>query len=501
MRQGVADVLSRVRREVQRWRERVALDVAAAKRQGGRDGLLLFARARWLELAISAQLLLALVALLALSGRSAAPAPPPPLALAPSPAAPKVAAPAAALTPKEPIERPTDPDSVALRALGAELKAPGGALENPCVVTQQGLGCMRTALEPFFETLDHARTSGHPTIVLALGNSLIAGDGVVDVVRTRLTDRYGEAGRGWLLADRMASYGGRARCASKASGWVASTFAPPYKLRWPFGLAGVHHTAQQAGAFSAFALKGETKAEVFWLDRPEAAPLEVRVDGALQTTLEPRHEEQGRSSTFTLAPDAHELTLTAKGKGAVLYGVSLEKAQSGVVLDMLGVPSADASIFLQADEAIFEAQLKARHPALVLLMFGGNETKRIAWGRSSQEKVIRDLRTLIARVKKASEAACWVIGPLDAVVKRPGTGPYTQRPELEDVIAMERQVALEEGCGWFDLFRAMGGSGSIKRFDQAGLMHPDRVHPKGRGLDLLGQLIADALFDAYAKAR
>jgi hypothetical protein len=100
----------------------------------------------------------------------------------------------------------------------------------------------------------------------------------------------------------------------------------------------------------------------------------------------------------------------------------------------------------------------------------------------------------------ASDAACWVIGPLDAVVRRP-TGPYTQRAELEQVIAMERSVALEAGCGWFDLFAAMGGSGSIRRFDKAGLMHSDRVHPKGRGLDVLGQLITDALFDAYAKAR
>ena len=48
----------------------------------------------------------------------------------------------------------------------------------------------------------------------------------------------------------MASYGGRGRCAARASGWKASTFAPPYKYRWPFGMAGVHHTAEKAGASS-----------------------------------------------------------------------------------------------------------------------------------------------------------------------------------------------------------------------------------------------------------
>lgn len=398
------------------------------------------------------------------------------------------------------VKRPEDAESVSLRALAVKLQAPGSPIENPCTVTA-GAQCLRTALDSFFEALDVAETSGKPTVVLALGNSLIAGDGVVDVVRARLTARYGAAGRGFLLADRMASYGGRSRCAAKASGWTASTFAPPYKLRWPFGLAGVHHTAQVAGASSTFKLEGETRGEVWWLDRPEAAPVDVLVDGVRAAALEPRGEEAGHREVLSLAAGARELTLVARGKGAVLHGVVLEKETSGVVLDMLGVPSADASIFLQAEEAIFEDQMRARNPALVMLMFGGNETKRIAWGRSSQEKVMHDLRTLIGRVKKATGGApCWVVGPLDAVVKR-GGNMYAQRPELEEVIAMEKKIALEEGCAWMDLFAAMGGSGSVKRFDKAGFMHPDRVHPKGKGLDLLGQLIVDSLFDEYAKAR
>jgi len=397
------------------------------------------------------------------------------------------------------VERPADSESVSLRAVGEALSANGSPIENPCVVTQ-GTTCLRTALDPLFEALDVAATSGKPTVVLAMGNSLIAGDGVVDVVRARLQAKYGEAGRGFLLADRMASYGSRSRCAAKASGWTASTFAPPYKLRWPFGMSGVHHTSNAAGATSTFVLHGETRGEIFWLDRPEAAPVDVLVDGEKVTTLAPMHEERGHREPLELAPTARELTLVAKGKGAVLHGVVLEKQQSGVVLDMLGVPSADASIFLQANEAIFVDQVRSRNPAMVMLMFGGNETKRIAWGRSSQEKVMHDLRGLIARVRKASHAACWVIGPLDSVVKRPGN-PYAQRAELEEVIEMERKIALEEGCAWMDLFKAMGGSGSIRRFDKAGYMHADKVHPKGKGLDVLGQLIVDALFDEYAKAR
>jgi lysophospholipase L1-like esterase len=333
-------------------------------------------------------------------------------------------------------------------------------------------------------------------VVEVLGNSLIAGDGVVDVLRARLVARFGDAGRGLVLADRMASYGGRSRSAAAASGWKASTIAPPFKHPWPFGLTGVHHTSEDSGATSTFELRGETSAEVFWLDRPEATPVVVSVDGAPMAVLEPQRERAGRRTRVALPAGARTLTLEAKGAGAVIHGVTLEKEQPGVMLDMLGVPSADAALFLTTDAAIFADHLAARRPKLVVLMLGGNEVKRINWGRSTAESVENDLRALLGRIKGAATTACWVIGPPDAVVRRPGSA-FTPREHLEEVIAIERKVALEQGCAFFDLFQAMGGSGSIKRFHQRQLMHKDRIHPKGRGLDVLGQLIADALSQAW----
>ncbi|MFP2903049.1 hypothetical protein [Corallococcus sp. 4LFB] len=59
-------------------------------------------------------------------------------------------------------------------------------------------------------------------------------------------------------------------------------------------------------------------------------------------------------------------------------------------------------------------------------------------------------------------------------------------------------MALAGGCGFFNLYTAMGGAGSLARFHQAGFMHEDLVHPRGRGLDLLGQLVADALLAGWA---
>lgn len=176
-----------------------------------------------------------------------------------------------------------------------------------------------------------------------------------------------------------------------------------------------------------------------------------------------------------------------------------------MVLDVYGVPSADANLWLDTDEAVFSEQLAARAPDLVVAMLGGNETKRLAWGSTTRQRTEAQLKSFLARTRAAvPKASCLVVGPIDSVVGGAAPEgaaipdePFRQRPQLATVIELERKVALESGCAFFDLYAAMGGQGSLERLHQAGLLHDDLTHPKGRGLDLLGQLIADALLDAY----
>ena len=190
------------------------------------------------------------------------------------------------------------------------------------------------------------------------------------------------------------------------------------------------------------------------------------------------------------------MELKALSAKTVVHGVAVENDGGGVVVDTFGVPAVDATLWLGTDPLTMSAQLAARDPDLAVIMLGGNETKRVAWHRRDVDDVEDDLRTLIRRVRDVVATPCLVVGPIDAVV---GSGPdvFRQRPQLDDVNELHRVVAHDEGCGWFDLYAAMGGRGSLSRLNDAGAVHGDLVHPKGRGLDVLGQLIADALFDAW----
>jgi lysophospholipase L1-like esterase len=384
--------------------------------------------------------------------------------------------------------------------LATALRAPGAPVENPCT-EWAGPFCVRTALDPFFSALDGLRSGGASSrvTIAAFGNSLIAGDRIVDLVRQDLVRMFGDGGRGLLLVDRIANYGPRNRTGSFADGWDVFTVGDVKKAPFPFGLSGVVHVSNKPQARSRFPLKGETRGSLFWVDK-EAGPLELLLDGKRLLTTSPRNDGRQQTVDFTVPAEAKALELIAHKRGTIIQGLALDRSTPGIVLDTLGVPAADASLFLLPDEEMVTEQLRSRSPALVLIMLGGNEVKRLQWGRATFDKVERDLRLFIRRTRRAVPgSACLMVGPLDAVLGPKSPRPFQQREDLLEVIALQRKVSLEEGCGFYDMFTAMGGTGSIERFNARGLVHDDLVHPRGQGLDVLGALLADSLLRAWSE--
>ena len=389
---------------------------------------------------------------------------------------------------------------VELQQVASQLQTHRVALDNPCGATIAG-ACVRSALDPFFVSLDAlaTRRSSTRVVVSAFGNSLIAGDKVIDRVRLALTQVFGDGGRGLLLVDRMASYGPRSRTGEASSTqWSTTNIGKLKKAPYPLGLTGIYHQAAVSNARSRYPLHGERAAAVWWVDVKGGGALQVIIDGATVVRTAPTGTGQAFSEQIEIPAGAKLLELVAQ-KGALVHGVVLDGPLAGVVVDTLGVPSADASLFLEANEAMVQAQLAERDPKLLMFMFGGNEAKRIQWERATLGELEADTHRLIKRAQLAApQSACLVVGPLDATDPK-GRVAFEERPYLQPVIEMERQVAFAEGCAFFNLYEAMGGKGALKRFAKAGLLHDDRVHPRGQGLDVLGELIAQAMLASWVQ--
>jgi len=393
----------------------------------------------------------------------------------------------------------TSKRSEALDALAKSVGAEGAAIENPCVRPVAD-GCARTALDPLFQALDEVargRDGTHVNVV-ALGNSLVASDHVTDVVRARLVERFGDGGRGFLLPERLGPAGRRVRTGTASSEWTVHTFAQKPADRPVFGFTGSSHESKKKGDRVTWTLAGANLARLFWLDHEDAQPFVVEVDGQVLARVTPERAFADQTLDLEIPEGGQRLSVVADGKGVVLFGVALTKDAPGISWDTIGVPASESAMYAAADEGIFTRQLMAREPDAVVVMMGGNEIRSLAFKWTTPDEVRRDYGALLDRVRRAApDAACLAIAPIDAAKATAAGAELTTRKEVEIVVEIEREVAREKGCAFFDLWHAMGGPGSLSRFHDASLVHEDLVHPKGKGGDVLGQLIARALFDAY----
>lgn len=176
--------------------------------------------------------------------------------------------------------------------------------------------------------------------------------------------------------------------------------------------------------------------------------------------------------------------------------MTLERDQPGVIVDTLGIPGARANTQLMWNESLQREHLRKRHPDLVILAYGTNES-------GDDDHPIEDyaagLRKVIGRIKRAlPKASCVLIGPSDQPIRQED-GSYVDRPRTSMVIATQRQIAFDMGCGFFDLVSFMGGPLSMLEWcdGEPPFGASDHVHFTSRGYQALGNVLHDALMAGY----
>jgi len=68
-------------------------------------------------------------------------------------------------------------------------------------------------------------------------------------------------------------------------------------------------------------------------------------------------------------------------------------------------------------------------------------------------------------------------------------------PVLRDVIF---EIARETDCAVWDFYTIMGGAKSIQQWYKRGLVAKDKLHFDKAGYIIQGDLLSDALIDAYS---
>ena len=197
--------------------------------------------------------------------------------------------------------------------------------------------------------------------------------------------------------------------------------------------------------------------------------------------------------------NANSLKITATlADQAYFYGVSLENG-NGVYVDNFPWRGNTGLGFQSISESSFKQFSKLMDYKLIILSFGANET---SFGSSDNTWYANQMIKIINNLKKAfPETSILIIGVGDRSIKR-GTRFVTD-PSIPLLLKVQQNIAERTGVAFWSLFDAMGGYNSMETWVNANppLALMDYTHPSYQGAAKIGDMIAQAVIDAYNKSK
>jgi lysophospholipase L1-like esterase len=378
--------------------------------------------------------------------------------------------------------------------------APRVAVPRKPAVTTPNLIDEHESLKAFYQALwrTESKLPGAVTRILHYGDSPVTADSITADVRSLLQEHFGDSGHGFVLVAKPWAWYGHRGVEVSGKGWHIEP-ATQSRARDGFhGLGGVSFQGQP-GASSHIILKEEhARMEVQYLRNPGGGMLTISSAGQGIGQIDTRGGENDLGfSSVALPAGSREVDLVAERGPVRLFGVSFERDQPGVIYNSLGLNGGQVQVVVRYFEKTqWAAQLQHQRPDLVVLNYGTNES---IYGDYIERYYPDELREVIRRVKTAvPNASVLVMSPMDRG-QRDSTGQITTVPTLPRLVGIQRRVAAEMECAFFNTFEAMGGEGTMGRWylSQPRLVSADFMHPLPGGARKVGVLLDQALESGY----
>jgi hypothetical protein len=361
-------------------------------------------------------------------------------------------------------------------------------------------------LAPFYEKIaallrgdakDHVR-------IAVYGDSNGTMDFMTGEMRRVLQTKYGDAGHGFVATGRPWNwYRHRyVRHDSMKDTWDPFTVTTKPTMDGFYGHALIAGESMQAGADTWVETAEDgapigtraSRFDIHYLKWWRGGPFDVKVDGKLHSTVDTEAKNSEAGFARIDVPDGpHKLDIVAKTLRKVrIFGVGLEREASiskpSIQVDGLGVGSLNCLTMLRDDAAINKATLQRRNYDLIVFHIGSNTF------------VAGDLATCMKQVIARHRAALpgvpvLIMTPPDFLEQY--HPPKTASWMIKVSEAM-RAMAKDDGAAFFDFRAAMGGDGSMGKFQDAGMTQGDFVHFNEKGGAYMGDRVVYALWKDLA---
>ena len=347
--------------------------------------------------------------------------------------------------------------------------------------------------DSLFVALDSARVT--PLRIVHYGDSQIEEDRITSTIRAALQERFGGGGQGMLPLRRYFTP------AMAVSGDVEPEHIMVYAekpegLR-KFGPYGDFVRLDTTAKFTFYPVRSRGKGQLYF---NRLTVLAGNIEGSLSVscggkTLQLDSSASLSRAVFNLPDSSSRAGITLSGRGDI-YGVLLDES-AGVRMDNVAMRGCSGLVFTSMDSGQLRSFYKSENVRLILLQYGGNTVPYL-----SKDKAISNyaasVRRQIAHLRGLAPDATFIfIGPSDmsTTVK----GKRQTYPHLPALVDSLRAAANDAGAAYWDIYGAMGGSGSMVDWVSATppLAGSDYVHFTPRGSARVGEMFNDSFLLYY----
>lgn len=362
-------------------------------------------------------------------------------------------------------------------------------------------------LRAFYEAIDSIKTAGRTVRVAFFGDSFVEGDILLGDLRDTLQTVWGGQGVGFVpITSEVAQFRRTYKQSAFGGGWRTFGIVKNADSGQPFGINGFVYLPRPGGSvrydglgyfkntarFDQFRLFYASDADVpfVWQNagqQPQAARLPGKPGkiGQWKYAL----PSTGMGAFAVRFPDS---------TGAKLYGASLDGG-TGFYLDnfsMRGLTGGKLRLIRPDIMRQFDDFLRYD---LVVVQLGlnavTNSLKNIPWYERELDETFEHLRK------------CFPDKPIliVSVADRGGkvSGELATMPAVWHIVSMQRALAQKHGFLFFDLYRGMGGAGTMLAFNhlRPKLANDDFTHLTHDGGHVVGQMLAKVFLDEHIRVR
>lgn len=334
------------------------------------------------------------------------------------------------------------------------------------------------------------------TSVVYLGDSHVQADFNGSVVRQRLSDHLGSAGRGLVIPFRAAGTNEPFDYTFVFPGPYRSSklMKHPWETAMPFTGVGIEPLNTEFEV--SISCKTSFDRITFFYDGTGTLSIvkaigdgEERIYGAA-TTAEGVYEIAFRELL-------DEVKLTFERRGSVtLAGAILSSDITGAYVHSIGNNGATFAAYGSVPS--FGKEFAVMEPDLVIIALGTNES----FGTIDANEVLSNIDELVRTIQAHSpEARILLVTPTECkkrmATRRKGTRRRTvtlvDNPKVSTMRNLILNYAKEQGVAVYDVFSVVGSADNLRK---AELLSKDGVHFTATGYRLLGNLLADAVIEA-----